>query len=292
LSTAATATIPFNATTPLPTAGALVKQGDGVWNLTGNSELSGTVLVSAGEVSMNGSMRGNTVFVQGTSILSGAGDLASNTGVLSNVTVQSGSFLSPGAAGSSGTTQGMITVLDDLRTLSGSNVNLNLNGSTLNAPGLIAAINTSPAAYDSYISGILASWEATLANGVATANHDRISIIGNFQHDAGAKINVSFNTGYTPVAGDIFDLIDWATLNVGGFGANLLTATGTTSYGNGLLTSGGVHGDLTLPTLTGGLNWDVQLIQSHGIAIIVPEPSRLLLLCLGVSLLGLRRRRA
>lgn len=293
ISSAATGALARTATTPLPTAGAVIKQGTGVWDLTGDSQLSGTVLVAAGEVSMNGSMTGNTVYVQGTSVLSGKGSLAANDGVLSNVVVQSGASISPGNAGASLTSIGMLTVKDDLRTLSGANINLNINGNTLNDGGLMAAYNAGSAAYDAYVTAAINGWESTLTNGVASTNHDRLSIMGDYQHDTGAKTNVTFLSGYTPVVGDVFDLYDWATLNLGGYAGTgaLLTTTGAGVYGNGLLTAGGTLGDLNLPTLSGGLLWDVQKFQSHGVLIVVPEPSRALLVLGGFVGLLMRRRR-
>ena len=282
-----------DATTPLPTTGAVIKQGTGVWNLTGDSNLSGNVLITAGEVSMNGSITGNTTYVQGTSILSGKGDLASNDGVLSNVIVQSGAFLSPGDAGAASTTVGMLTITDDLRVLSGSNVNLNLAGNTVNDAGLMAAAEAGTAAYDAYVASVAAAWEATLANGTSSTNHDRVSVLGDFQHQTGAKTNVSFLGAYNPTVGDVFDLIDWMSLNLGGYtGTGALLSTGsTTAYGTGQLTAGGALGDLQLPTLTGGNLWDVQLFQSHGIVFVVPEPSRCIFLAFGLGTLLLRRRR-
>ena len=293
ISSAATGALARTATTPLPTTGAVIKQGTGVWDLTGDSQLSGNVLVGTGEVSMNGSMIGNTVYVQGSSILSGAGDLASNNGVLSNVVVQSGASISPGGAGAALTSIGMLTVKDDLRAMSGANVNLNLNGNTVNDGGLMAAFNSGAAAYDAYVAAAISGWEGTFANGVSSANHDRLSIIGDYQHDTGAKTNVTFLSGYTPVVGDVFDLYDWATLNLGAYAGTgaLLNSSSATLYGNGLLTSGGALGDLNLPTLSGGLVWDVQKFQSNGILVVVPEPSRALLLIAGLAGLMMRRRR-
>ena len=284
---------PRDAITPLPTTGAVIKQGTGVWNLTGDSNLSGNVLITAGEVSMNGSITGNTTYVQGTSILSGKGDLASNDGVLSNVIVQSGAFISPGDAGAASTTVGMLTITDDLRVLSGSNMNLNLAGNTINDSGLMTAADSGTAAYDAYVTSVTAAWEATLGNGTQSLNHDRISVLGDLQHQTGAKTNVSFLGAYTPTTGDVFDLIDWMSLNLGGYAGTgaLLNASSTTAYGNGRLTAGGTLGDLDLPTLTGGMLWDVQLFQSHGIVFVVPEPSRCIFMAFGLGALLLRRRR-
>lgn len=293
VSSASTGALPRTAITPLPSSGAVIKSGSGVWDLSGDSQLSGNMLVSVGEVSMNGSMIGNTTYVQGTSVLSGKGDLASNDGVLSNVVVQSGAFISPGNAGASNTSVGMLTIKDDLRTLSGSNTNLNLGGNTLNDSGLMVAFASGAAAYDAYVASTKANWDGTLANGVKSLTHDRLSILGDYQHDTGAKTTVSFLSGYTPSTGDVFDLLDWGSLNLGAYSNTgpLLTTTGATAYGTGLLTAGGTFGDLILPTLSGGMLWDLQLFQSNGILMVVPEPSRMTFIIFGLTSLMLRRRR-
>ncbi|MEZ0274242.1 MAG: autotransporter-associated beta strand repeat-containing protein, partial [Roseimicrobium sp.] len=77
---------------------------------------------------------------------------------------------------------------------------------------------------------------------------------------------------------DIWQLIDWA-----GFGGTIPAAS--TSYG-GFTT-------LDLPTLSAGLDWSV-ITNANGLYIsiaLVPEPSRMLLLGLGFTLMIFRRRR-
>jgi hypothetical protein len=49
--------------------------------------------------------------------------------------------------------------------------------------------------------------------------------------------------------------------------------------------------DLDLPTLSSGLFWDTSLFLSHGAVFVVPEPSRALLLLVGMLALFFRRRR-
>ena len=82
--------------------------------------------------------------------------------------------------------------------------------------------------------------------------------------------------GYTPAAGDTFNLIDWTTLGSGS----------DTDWTNNLDLSGAI--------LASQLAWDTSLFNSQGILSIalVPEPSRALLLILGLGTIVLRRRRA
>ena len=58
-----------------------------------------------------------------------------------------------------------------------------------------------------------------------------------------------------------------------------------------MIGNSGTFGDLDLPTLTGGLAWDVSAFTSHGIIVVVPEPGRVAFLFFGLFALILRRRR-
>lgn len=89
------------------------------------------------------------------------------------------------------------------------------------------------------------------------------------------------NTG-TLAAGQIFNLVDWFGAFSGGFSAGVGISTG------------GIHGDLDLPDLTmTTFGWDTSAFTSHGViaVIVVPEPSRALLMLIGLLALGFRRRR-
>ena len=57
---------------------------------------------------------------------------------------------------------------------------------------------------------------------------------------------------------------------------------------------GGLIGDLELPTLAAGLEYDLSAFASHGLIAVVgtiPEPSRVMFVFLGLLILGARRRR-
>lgn len=101
-------------------------------------------------------------------------------------------------------------------------------------------------------------------------NHDYVNVGGTLTLTGGGRIVVSTTNSYTPAFGDLFNLLDWTTLNTGTW--NLAT-------------------DLQLPTLSPGQFWDTSLFNSSGVVIVVPEPSRALLLLLGLFGLCLRRRR-
>ncbi len=79
-------------------------------------------------------------------------------------------------------------------------------------------------------------------------------------------------------AGSIFKLLDWSTV-------------GTTDSLAG--TGGFTLADLNLIAVApgSGLTWDTTAFTTYGVIVVVPEPSRILLLMLGLSTLLLRRRR-
>ena len=79
----------------------------------------------------------------------------------------------------------------------------------------------------------------------------------------------------------MFNLFDWVLAMSGNFDV----PAGATA--------GGTVGDIDLPTLSGGLTWDVSALTSQGIIIVggVPEPGRMALLFFGLLGLCLRRRR-
>jgi hypothetical protein len=89
------------------------------------------------------------------------------------------------------------------------------------------------------------------------------------------------DAGASYAVGNVFNLLDWTSLLSTGFDTG------------GAVRNGGLIGDLELPTLTGTLAWDTSKFLSDGLVVIVtvPEPSRLLLVAIGMIAAVLRRRR-
>jgi hypothetical protein len=149
---------------------------------------------------------------------------------------------------------------------------------------LTIATNAASLTINSLLTFDLFSGESSgTTNGISTA--DRLLLTGNSNGAMVAlgaasvfEITTSVSSGWA--AGSSWQLIDWAGL----------TPTGTFSN-----LSGGPIGNFSnLPDLsTFGLGWDVSAIYSTGIVSIavVPEPSRAMLLLLGLLGLFLRRRR-
>jgi hypothetical protein len=116
---------------------------------------------------------------------------------------------------------------------------------------------------------------------ITVGANDRIDVGGTLSLTGGSIIDVTLN-GYTPSLGDAFDLLDWGTLSLGTFAVGPAIRTGAD---NALY-------DLKLPDLTSlGYNFDTSLFATNGIVVVVPEPSRIILLMAGLAACLLRRRR-
>ncbi|WP_176159275.1 autotransporter-associated beta strand repeat-containing protein [Prosthecobacter debontii] len=132
-------------------------------------------------------------------------------------------------------------------------------------------------------SGVFNSWLASqgdIYDAYTGGNHDRLTITGNLALDAGGYIHFDNGGGYTPQFGDVFNLLDWTSLTQNDFEEGSLQR------------SGGMIGDLYLPDLAAGWFYNMSLFASHGIVVVVPEPSRALLLIFSLVLLLQRRRRS
>lgn len=252
---------------------AIAKTGSGkaVFSNSNNTYFGATT-VNAGTLQIDG--------VIASAVMVNAGATLSGTGSVSKaITIMGLGALRPGNKTPSGSGLGIFT-------LSGTGTDGNLTVAStglldlqLNANG-IAFANQSTSVYTS--PGVLNSSYTILGNRVAGAN-DLIVVSGALILTAGATIEVTLN-GYTPTHGDAFDLFDWTTFTQGSFtigpGSNIRTGADNAFY------------DLKLPDLTSfGNNWNVSLFASDGILVVVPEPSRAILLMAGLSACFLRRRR-
>lgn len=233
---------------------------------------SGATTVDAGTLQIDGVIA-SAVMVNAGATLSGYGSITKA------ITINGLGALRPGNKTDSGSGIGTFT-------LSGSGADGNLTVAStgmldfqLSANGIIFAdqvtsVYTSP--------GVLNSSYTIIGNRVVGAN-DLIVVGGALCLTAGAIIEVTLN-GYNPTHGDAFDLSDWTTFTQDSFtigpGSNIRTGADNDFY------------DLKLPDLTAsGNNWDVSLFASDGIIVVVPEPSRDILLMAGLIVGLLRRRR-
>ncbi len=125
-----------------------------------------------------------------------------------------------------------------------------------------------------YLQGIGTSSLATW-NSATPGNHDFINLgAGSLVLGTGAGTITILDNGYSthgPQLGDVFNLIDWASYS-GSFNAST---------------------DFSLPDLSSsGMSWDTTAFTTYGIIVVVPEPSRVLFLMLGLLGLMARRRRS
>ncbi len=256
---------------------------------------AGTLTLTAAE-----SYTGKTTISSGTLALSGAGSIQSSNwvqvdaGATLDVTGVSGGYIQNGSSGSgaisgTGTVAGPITVGgavvlsagassdpasistagDGFGTLTFTN-NLTLaGGATSLLPRALFQIgaasgNTS----DPTIAANVLAFGSTTSPSV-----DLISVAGTLTLNSGSVIEITLNN-YTPVYGDVFNLLDWSSINLNGFD---------------------VSSDIALPTLTDPLlHWNTDQFASAGLLYItasVPEPSHALLACGGMTALIMRRRR-
>ncbi|MCB1277100.1 autotransporter-associated beta strand repeat-containing protein [Prosthecobacter sp.] len=131
----------------------------------------------------------------------------------------------------------------------------------------------------------------------SSTNHDFLNLTGaNSSLSVGTRASATFGDGSIVVSnvgfsgasyGQVFNLIDWqAMTNIGG-----TFTTGSSAFYDA--SSNVSAGDLDLLGLGVGLGWDVSAFSQYGIIVVVPEPSRTVLLLLGLMglMFGRRRRR-
>ena len=135
---------------------------------------------------------------------------------------------------------------------------------------------------ESFIDSLTGS-EAALNGGAGNLpNHDYMYVGGALTLNANGRIVVSNFGSYAPSVGDVFNLLDWASITNNGFviGSRLQTGVET-------------NVDLDLPALAdASWMWDTSRFGTLGVLIVVPEPGRVSFLLLGLMSLLLRRRRS
>lgn len=229
------------------------------WTVAGGQsvQFSGTIIGSVG-LQKNGT--GTLIFTAASPSMSGT--VTVGAGKLS-VTNTSGSATGTGSViiGNGGTLEGTGFISGLVQVQSGGIIAPGVSSTT--GIGTLTLGSSSVAAGGSINLGIS-----------STGSFDRLVINNNLSMSTSGAINLTLNAGFTPAAGQSFDLVDWGSLSFGG--ANLAST-------------------LSLPDISAyNLAWDSSAFHSTGtvsIVAAVPEPGRVLLTGLGLCATLLRRRR-
>jgi len=246
--------------------GGLVKQGTGRFTLAGANTYVGTTQVTAGnlQVGQGGAGQSGTGSV---SVSSGA--TLSGSGFVRGATTING-LLSAGDNG--GASIGRLTFTD---VTTGS---LSLaGGGSVESPRVLFTLAGATGSEADPTDGIQT---ASLLSGTF-GNHDALEVHGTLTLAAGSTIKVELGSGYSPTWGEVFNLIDWGTVN-GGSGA---IVTG------GFTTAADLSLEVSAIMLANDWTWETSQFLTDGIIYVVPEPGRAILLLLGLGAFLARRRR-
>jgi len=240
---------------------SVTKTGAGAVVFSVANTYTGATLVTEGTLFVNGTAGTGSVSTSAGTTLGGTGTV-SPTGANSVIL---GGALAPGTPGTNG----------GVGTLTFTPVNGNVTfASTSTAAFQLGTHGTHgySVTYDS--GGFIQTVTGTYING----GNDRLLFNSSgagtldFSAVAAGGLSVSFANGYTPALHDVFDLVDWS--NVTGLSA----------------------AELSLPDLVPFnplWSWDTSQFASQGVIgiVAVPEPSRAILLMLGLMSLALHRHR-
>lgn len=232
----------------------------------------------AGGSAMIGGINGNVITFDKLASTSAS---AAATSVNTVHRIKSGGTLAPGDLG--GTGMGSLSIVGELNLDSGSKTLLQLGSNPTrnytSIGGNLSDLTVGSANYATAITNITNQLKTTVPT--TSTDHDYIQVTGAFLATSGSNIEV-VNVSGTLSLGNVYNLIDWTTVNFGTFNTG------------GAIRAGGNLGDLILPTLSGNLMWDTSRFTTEGLLIVVngvPEPSRVVLLLIAFGATVLRRRR-
>ncbi|TDU64030.1 putative secreted protein with PEP-CTERM sorting signal [Prosthecobacter fusiformis] len=218
--------------------------------------MAGTMLVN--NITGSGTGTGD-VFVTSLSTLGGTGRISGA------VTVADSGILSPGTMTAGVSEIGRLTV-GTLTANTDSTLFFQIGGNTVLDLSSTKAYQSNPGGF-----AVPTTWTETAW---AAGTHDQLVIENTSVETVRGTVTVSFTGGYSPQDGEVFHLVDWASLNESNPSDNLV---GTEFF--------------NLPALAAGLSWNTNYFATHGILFVTPEPSRMMLLFFGLMGLFFRRRR-
>jgi autotransporter-associated beta strand protein len=274
-------------------AAGVSKEGAGTVVLSGTNTYTGATTVNAGALQVGHGGLGQTgtgnVTVNSGGTLLGTGSIrGTNFTADAGTTVQAGDGVTPSDFGTltftPATGGGTYSLGGSVVLGLGTSTNFGNIDSQFGDPANM--IGTS--GYLAYIN------DASRSQGTGTGSHDLLNFSNAGNNAAynvdflssGGTLQVVAGTGFSAAFGQIFNLLDWSSLSGGTITPNFGSFSVGTNFRDG---SGDDLDAFDLPTLTGGLLWDVSQFTSSGIIVVVPEPSRALFLLMGLSV-GLLRR--
>lgn len=259
---------------PLIGTGGVLKTGAGTLRLTTPSTYTGKTTVSAGTLSLTA-----------TGSIAESGWIQLDSGSTFDVSAVAGGFAYAPASGT--------PVISGSGSVTGG---LNIGGVAQIRPGSSSIAADAGTAGDG-IGTLAISGSLSLAPAAPStvaqlqildgSTADKITIGGDLTLTANSFLSVVMDEDYVPVSGHTWTLLDWVGLiQSTGFLLGDNNRTGNNSLGN--------EGNLDLPDVSAwGLLWNVGPMANGGALTItlVPEPSRLLFLILGLAILCLKRPR-
>lgn len=265
--------------------GVLTKSTAGTLTMGNGNTYTGGTSVTAGTlevVNTAGSGTGTGAVTVGTgAVLSGSGSIAGAT------TIAAGGVLAPGV-GNTATSNQTMTFTNTGTSLSVANtgaIQLGLTTADTTDSAFASWFHANPGGTAAqYVTSVGGIGNTTWNSGHA-GDHDFITAAGTVvlgsSPTTDKRVVVSLNNATGLTYGSIFNLLDWTTVST-------LDGTSLSSMAS---SNFNVPNNVQLDALSGGLGWDTSLFDNYGILVVVPEPSRAVLLLLGILGLMLRRRR-
>lgn len=259
--------------------GTLTQAGTGTTTISSGTFSAKTVNVLAGRVLANSSNMTTNIQVSG-GVLSGTGVITGNVMVKGAGQINQKNTNGFDDGYGAFTVNGNLTLArPETSSVPRLVLGVNYGGATFKDGDLASWINTNGADVSGYFASVGNATFIQENYNVSNYTHDQLVVNGVLTLEAGALIVLENTHGYEFELGDVFNLLDWTSLN--------LVASGTDRLWN-------KEWDLLLPTLNGAnMRWDTSLFDQYGIVFVsAPEPGRVCLLLFAFGGIILRRRRS